>query len=67
MSDPNYQVSGLPPAILGKISEFQNAVRDAAFAGSNHPDDAETIREHVDWCRYQLERTIKTYLEGKGK
>lgn len=58
-----YRVEGIPPAILGKITEFQDAVHQYAFKGAADPLDYDDIIEQLCIARYNLERTIKTYLE----
>lgn len=65
MDDPNYRVEGLPPAIRGKITQLMNASLDAAFSGSQEPEVCKQQIEYEKVCRYELERTIKTYLDKK--
>lgn len=52
----------LPRSIKGKITEFERAVRDHAFIGSQHPEDHEEIEEAYESARYDLEQTIRTHL-----
>lgn len=52
----------LPPAIRGKITEYRNAVAEAAFAGSYDKADMDASREAVVDARYNLEETIRTHL-----
>lgn len=58
-----YHVEGVPPYILGKITQLQRASHEAAHAGSHMPEHASRIREYEHWCRYELERTIRTLLD----
>lgn len=68
MDDPNLAgVDGLPRPIKAKITQLINASREAAFAGSQPPEDRQAIREYQDVCRYNLERTIMTLLEKGWK
>jgi hypothetical protein len=63
-ADHNYRVSGLPPSIRAKITELIEASMDA---GGEVLSEHESGNDHVDWCRYQLERTIMTKLNEKEK
>jgi len=65
--DQNYRVDGLPSAIKGKVTQFANAAMDYAMVGAAHPMDVRAIEEYYHESRYELERTIQTYLEGRGK
>ncbi len=52
-----------PPAIKAKITEYANAVRDAALAGASRPKEAGELIAHECYTRYALERTILTALQ----
>lgn len=60
--EPTYRTS-CPPEIKAKITALENAALDCAFAGSQHPDDADAIRADAQGARYCLEQTILTAIE----
>ena len=63
--NPNIQ-SDLPAPIKAKVTQFANAVHDFAWRGAQHPEDAVAIEQTLMAARYNLERTIETYLEKRG-
>ena len=52
----------LPAAIKAKITEFEHAVDAFVWAGSQSPEEQRGILESAQSARYNLERTILTYL-----
>ena len=60
--DPNYFVS-IPPPIKAKITRLLTAAHDAAFVGAAHPGDMQQIKDDLHTARYNLERTIQTFLD----
>lgn len=59
--DHNYKVD-IPPAIKAKITSFANAVEEEAFAGAAPKEDRKAIEAETNAARYDLERTIETYI-----
>lgn len=57
------RVEGLPPSILGKITEYTAACYEMAFIGTQDAEDHPAIEEEYEMARYDLERTIQTELE----
>jgi hypothetical protein len=64
MGDHNYRVDGLPSSIRAKITELIEAAMKSGRNGVL--SERESGNDNVDWCRYQLERTIETHLKRKG-
>lgn len=62
MANPNYQTD-LPAPIKAKITQLENAHRALAFIGAKMPEDHEAIQEEYDVARYNLERTILTFID----
>lgn len=65
MTDPNLQTD-IPAPIKAKITQFKNATVDMAFVGMAMPEDRAQIEEYFEVARYDLERTIKTFLERQS-
>ncbi len=61
--DRTLRVEGIPPSILGKITEYTDACFERAFIGTLDAEDHLTVEELYHISRYNLERTIKTELE----
>lgn len=63
--DHNYRTA-CPAAIRAKITALEHAAMDYAFKGAAHPADVDALTEAAQVARYNLERTILTFLE-RGK
>lgn len=61
--DRNYHTP-CPAAIKAKITELENAALDYAFIGAQPPEDREDILHGAQVARYNLERTILSYIEA---
>lgn len=62
MTNPNYQTD-LPAPIKAKITQFENAHRELVandYCPAGSPAD---IQESYDVARYNLERTILTFID----
>lgn len=53
----------LPPAIKAKITRLINDAKAEAFAGAQPPEEAQQLRDDLEWARYCLEQTILTHLK----
>ena len=62
MTDPNYRVK-IPGPIKAMITRFEVAHQEFVFIGAKMPEDHASIEENYEVARYNLERTIKTYLD----
>ena len=57
----------VPRWVRAKITEFERAVREDAWKGSQHPEDHRAIEEQFENARYELEATIQTALDKVRK
>jgi hypothetical protein len=58
-----HRVDGIPKQVRAKVTELINASRELAFIGSLAPEERDDVRDSYLTAKYNLERTIKTYLD----
>ena len=66
MSQPDYDrnlTTDIPSAIKAKITEYRIACEEYAFVGAKAPEERQQVIDDLCIRRYNLERTIATYLE----